>query len=263
MQDTAGEKTIASYNNKLYITSGDTTDMLIDSSGNVGIGSSSPDEVLEVSGDVKSSGSGFGIYHFGDTSDQTKIIGRDSSHVSLPNTMEFYTNSSTRMSIDSSGNVGIGVVPKTWTMDALQLGLNAALSEDSNSVYLSANAYNNAGWKRTNAQSAGYVRMGTNDGLFSFSNAATGAADSAIAWNERFRIDSSGNVGIGTSSPSSALDVIGEAEFGDGTRGVKLSYSAGNNSGVIDTANTGDTLEFRIANSEKMRIDSSGNVLGG
>ena len=72
-----------------------------------------------------------------------------------------------------------------------------------------------------------------------------------------------GNVGIGTSSPSSALDVIGEAEFGDGTRGVKLSYSAGNNSGVIDTANTGDTLEFRIANSERMRIDSSGNVLVG
>jgi trimeric autotransporter adhesin len=73
-------------------------------------------------------------------------------------------------------------------------------------------------------------------------------------------LTNSGNVGIGTSSPSSALDVIGEAEFGDGTRGVKLTYSAGNNSGVIDTANTGDTLEFRIANSEKMRIDSSGGL---
>jgi hypothetical protein len=73
-------------------------------------------------------------------------------------------------------------------------------------------------------------------------------------------VKSDGNVGIGTTSPSSALDVIGEAEFGDGTRGVKLSYSAGNNSGIIDTTDSGDTLEFRIANSEKMRITSTGNV---
>ena len=40
--------------------------MRIDSSGNVGIGTASADEALEVSGDVKSSGGNFGIYHFGD-----------------------------------------------------------------------------------------------------------------------------------------------------------------------------------------------------
>jgi len=84
-----------------------------------------------------------------------------------------------------------------------------------------------------------------------------------LPWNEIITANAAGNVGIGTSTPSAALDVIGVAEFGDGTRGVKLSYSAGNNSGVIDTANTGDTLEFRIANSEKARLDSSGNLLVG
>ena len=70
-----------------------------------------------------------------------------------------------------------------------------------------------------------------------------------------------GNVGIGTSSPSAALDVVGVATVGNGTYGVKLSYSAGNTSGIIDTADSADKLEFRIANSEKMRIDSSGNLL--
>jgi hypothetical protein len=82
--------------------------MRIDSSGNVGIGTSSPDEVLEVNGDIKTSGSGFGIIQFGDTSDQTKIVGRDTSHATLPSTMEFYTNSNERLRIDSSGNVGLG-----------------------------------------------------------------------------------------------------------------------------------------------------------
>jgi hypothetical protein len=59
----------------------------IDASGNVGIGTVSADEVLEVSGDVKSSGGNFGIYHFGETSDVTKIVGRDGGHGSFPNTM--------------------------------------------------------------------------------------------------------------------------------------------------------------------------------
>ena len=68
------------------------------------------------------------------------------------------------------------------------------------------------------------------------------------------------SLGIGTSSPTSAIDVRGEAVFGSGTDGVKLSYSGGNSTGIIDTSFTSTGLEFRIANSEKMRIDSSGNV---
>lgn len=77
-------------------------------------------------------------------------------------------------------------------------------------------------------------------------------------------VDSANNrVGVGTASPSVALDVVGEATVGNGTYGVKLSYSGGNTSGIIDTADSANTLEFRIANSEKMRIDSSGNLLVG
>ena len=67
-------------------------------------------------------------------------------------------------------------------------------------------------------------------------------------------------LGIGTSSPTSAIDVRGEAVFGSGTDGVKLSYSGGNSTGIIDTGFTSTGLEFRIANTERMRIDSSGRV---
>ena len=68
------------------------------------------------------------------------------------------------------------------------------------------------------------------------------------------------SLGIGTSSPSSALDVIGEATIGNGTDGIKLSYSTSSNAGVIDTADTSDTLSVRTSGTERMRIDSSGNV---
>ena len=65
-------------------------------------------------------------------------------------------------------------------------------------------------------------------------------------------------LGIGTTSPSVPLDVIGTATVGNGTYGIKLTYSAGNTSGIIDTADSADNLEFRIANTQRMKIDSSG-----
>ena len=76
--------------------------------GNVGIGTSTPDEALEVSGDLKISGSSFGILHFGETSDVTKIVGRDADHASLANTLDFFTAGTQRMTIDSSGRVIFG-----------------------------------------------------------------------------------------------------------------------------------------------------------
>ena len=71
---------------------------------------------------------------------------------------------------------------------------------------------------------------------------------------------SGSNVGIGTSSPTSAIDVRGEAVFGSGTDGVKLTYSAGNSTGIIDTGFTSTGLEFRTGNSFAAKIESSGNV---
>jgi hypothetical protein len=83
--------------------------MRIDSSGNVGVGLTDPDEKLEIFGDVKIGQSGgSGVLHFGNASDKTKIIGRDNAHSSLPNTLGIFTDNAERMTFDASGNVGIG-----------------------------------------------------------------------------------------------------------------------------------------------------------
>lgn len=83
-------------------------------------------------------------------------------------------------------------------------------------------------------------------------------------------IDSSENVGIGTSSPSSLLTLHGSQPIitlSDPDTGSTSTIS-GNSGHLILSADSGNnasnnTIDFQIDNSQKMRIDSSGNLLVG
>jgi hypothetical protein len=135
-----------------------------------------------------------------------------------------------RVRIDSSGNVGIGVVPSVWGTGAgvrgLEVGANLAASQDINSVYFSANAYNSAtGWKYRNTQYASNLRMGTNDGVFQFQQAASGTAGAAITWATPMTLDASGNLLVGTTSAV--------------TGSVAGGFQVQNNSGTGSTINIG------------------------
>jgi hypothetical protein len=87
--------------------------------------------------------------------------------------------------------------------------------------------------------------------------------------SERARIDSSGNVGIGTASPAVKLDIAGVAKASTLSLLGTTAFSAGTisqdtNWGMYFKSASAATVDFAWVSSaatERMRIDSSGNVL--
>jgi hypothetical protein len=89
-------------------------------------------------------------------------------------------------------------------------------------------------------------------------------ADGASSPTERMRIDSSGRVGLGTSSPGNALHVAGNIQTGSTTDTIftnKLSVVSSAADLALDASSANITLS--AGGSERARIDSSGRLLVG
>ena len=186
--------------------------------------------------------------------------------------ISFHDGGSERMRIDSSGNVGIGVVPETtWHSSryALQLGLGASIFGDTTAsgCQISANTVSTLGsslngYKYINSDKASTYQQ--YDGQHNFRVASSGSADGAITWNTALTINNSGNVGIGTSSPT-AVGSYRVLEL-NGTAGGYLSFEAnGNKNAAIYTGTgamgfetfNGLPIQIITGGAERMRIHSS------
>ena len=174
--------------------------MTIDSNGNVGIGTTSPTQPLNVlvpdnSGiQIESAAGHKGYLFFGDEASNTRgRIGYDHA----TDAMGLWTASAEAVVINSSGKVGIGTTSPSATLDLVSSGTNSQNLLDLNS------ASGIRAKVATDAQDDAYMYLydSADDLKVAF---RTDGNDSYIAGG--------GNVGIGTSSPSSALDVVGDIE---------------------------------------------------
>jgi hypothetical protein len=178
--------------------------------------------------------------------------------------LAFQTAGSERMRIDSNGDVGIGTTsPSTWS--------KLAVSELSNTDFTGITSINpNAGTGIAGIQFAsdanyakaaiGLLRQGVNGtGILAFYNDGVGDAANWSTGDEKMRINQSGNVGIATTAPDAKLTVNGVASFAAGTALLpSIARSGDLNTGVWFPA--GDTIAASTNGTERLRIDSSGNL---
>jgi hypothetical protein len=190
------------------------------------------------------------------------------------NPMIFYTNTTERMRLDSSGNLGLGVTPSAWTgtgAKAVQVGTYASLtSGTAGSGYTDVgyNIYGNYSYLTTNFASF-YRQFG---GEHQWFNAPSGTAGNAITFTQAMTLDASGNLGVGTTSPTFAAGT-GLQVKGAGFTSVRVTGAASSALTGIDFSHDSSggyvyvrdnlPLIFGTNNTERARIDSSGNLLVG
>jgi len=182
--------------------------LIYDDGSNVGIGTSSPTHKLSVIGDIRTT-----------------------------NSLLISTSSNQYLGSPARQVVLISDFDLEWgiAVQNAQIGTSYGVSLDvdnSGSAYLEA-----------------YVPLGQALSLVSNYDVITSSSNSNIFQtdgSERMRINSSGNVGIGTSSPSTKLDIAGGAKLGAaGTDTITLTGQVSANSSV---GSAGQVLTSRGAN---------------
>jgi hypothetical protein len=245
------------------------TRMVLDTSGNLGIGTSSPSYKLDVN-----SGSGGFSARIASTSTIAALLFNDSATTGLGPFVSSSGNNlifgragvAEYMRITDAGNVGIGTSSPESGFRLHVVG-NAFVQAASGTV--SKTVVDNVDQRLV---LGAYFETGV--GQYSFisstNNAETG--NSPLLFNtgttERMRIDSSGNVGIGTNNPGTygKLEVVGSGYTATAVRssdasGVVVALAANAADGARLNVLSNHPLQFFTNNTERMRIDtSSGNV---
>jgi len=209
----------------------------------------------------------------------------------------------TNMILDSSGNLGLGVTPSADTLGGKKFEIGFAGSTiqgyQAANLLMYNNATFNSGWKYSNT--AGAAEYQQNGSQHIWYTAPSGTAGNAITFTQAMTLDASGNLGVGVTSIGGSRVYIagGSLSSSPGNNGIAMTGglttgrlvtqaagtvqsihsfydsscleisqgSTGTQTGIVinggSTTNNPATLQFFTSLAERVRIDSSGNMLVG
>jgi acyl-[acyl carrier protein]--UDP-N-acetylglucosamine O-acyltransferase len=232
----------------------DSERMRINKNGNVGIGTTSPEEKLAVSGNIFAFGSSPELY-LGPSNNSRDIsfarAGLAELAIKRFNQGDGWNES---MRIDSDGNVGIGTTNPSETLEVRTIAPAGTSAEERTAKYDGISILTEKlGFTPYNGFGGGIVfnnQTYTNGEIHSSAGICGGIGDNSSFPNigghlafhtsdtrtddptEKMRIDSDGNVGIGTANPGERLDVNGRIRIENSTAPTTTSnrlYAVGGN----------------------------------
>jgi hypothetical protein len=159
-----------------------------------------------------------------------------------------------------------GVTPSAWNWTgangmALEVP-KASLWLYTDLAFLNSNVFFDGAYKRKAIGTTSQLYMGST-GFLAFRNAATGAANSAITWTERFSVTADGKVGINTADPPSLLSV--NSAGGNTNTGLKVTNTG---TGIdvyapIELVNNAGALSQMFLTSSNWTAGGGGRASGG
>ena len=298
-----GDATALTTRPVLDVRNGSVSKMLLDANGQLGIGTTSPQALLDVNGAIRlgstatcTSATNAGTLRFsagvlqfcaaaGDTwttlsSSTGDNLGNHTAtaNVQLGNYWLSGDGGSEGVFVASDGKVGVGTSSPNYSFEvngtstaSTQMALGAGAGDAGSARLINTNGggtssvtFEGAGGNVKSMLRSGYS-SGSTDAYLSFHTRGSNAV------SERMRIDSAGNVGIGTTAPTYPLDVTGTIRStsggifqgnvysGNGSASApSFSFVNSNTSGVYLPST--NVVGLSTNGSERLRVDSSGNV---